>query len=79
MRTYLPNTDGSIFIDFFSLSFSNLDFFIDGLLRPITTQLFVTGYVLNVLNRNDFIVIPANGILYSLINSWTSVFCITFY
>ena len=50
-------------------SFSSLDFLTEGLLGPITSQLFITGYVLNVLiRRNDSMLIPGNGILFSLIN-----------
>lgn len=48
--------------------FSNIDLLFEGFLSPIISQLFITGYVLNGLVKNNTIAIPANGILYSAIN-----------
>ena len=49
--------------------FSGLDFLIEGLLSPIASQIFITGYILNVLTKNnDLLAVPGNGIIYSLIN-----------
>ena len=52
-----------------STNLSRLDFLIEGLLTPIASQIFITGYVLNVLTkRMNLLAIPGNGIIYSLIN-----------
>jgi len=48
--------------------FTNTDLLLEGFLNPIISQLFITGYVLNGLVKNNIIAIPANGILYSAIN-----------
>ena len=48
--------------------FSNIDLILGGFLSPIISQLFITGYVLNGLFKNNKIAIPANGVLYSAIN-----------
>jgi len=51
------------------INLSRLDFLIEGLLSPIASQLFITGYVLNTLiKRKNLAAIPGNGIIYSLIN-----------
>ena len=47
---------------------SSLDFIFGGLLNPIASQIFITGYVLTVLIRNSSMAIPGNGILFSIIN-----------
>ncbi len=49
-------------------NFSNLDLFLGGFLNPVMSQLFITGYVLNSLIKNNAMTIPGNGILYSSIN-----------
>ncbi len=52
-----------------STNLSRLDFLIEGLLSPIASQIFITGYILNVVTkRKDLLAIPGNGIIYSLIN-----------
>ncbi len=48
--------------------FSNIDLLFEGFLSPIISQLFITGYVLNGLVKNNKIAIPVNGVLYSVIN-----------
>ena len=48
--------------------FSNVDLILGGFLSPIISQLFITGYVLNGLVKNNVVAIPVNGILYSTIN-----------
>jgi len=48
--------------------FSSIDIILGGFLSPIISQLFITGYVLNGLVKNNKVAIPANGILYSTIN-----------
>ena len=48
--------------------FSNIDLILGGFLRPIISQIFITGYVLNGLVKNNKIAIPTNGVLYSAIN-----------
>ena len=48
--------------------FSNTDLILGGFLSPIISQLFITGYVLNGLVKNNKVAIPANGVLYSTIN-----------
>ena len=48
--------------------FSNTDLILGGFLSPIISQLFITGYVLNGLVKNNKAAIPANGVLYSTIN-----------
>ena len=48
--------------------FSNIDLLLGGFLSPIISQLFITGYVLNGLVKNNAVAIPGNGILYSTIN-----------
>ena len=48
--------------------FSNIDLILGGFLSPIISQLFITGYVLNGLVKNNKVAIPANGVLYSTIN-----------
>ena len=48
--------------------FSNTDLILGGVLSPIISQLFITGYVLNGLIKNNKAAIPANGVLYSTIN-----------
>tara|TARA_B100000686_G_scaffold167429_1_gene174865 strand:- start:154 stop:564 length:411 start_codon:yes stop_codon:yes gene_type:complete len=48
---------------------TRFDFLIEGLLNPISSQIFITGYILNFLTKkNDLVAIPGNGIIYSLIN-----------
>ena len=48
---------------------SELDFLIEGFLSPIASQIFITGYILNVLTKKkDLVAIPGNGIIYTLIN-----------
>ena len=51
-----------------SEGFSNIDLILGGFLSPIISQLFITGYVLNGLVKNNAVAIPGNGILYSTIN-----------
>ena len=48
--------------------FSNIDLILGGFLSPIISQLFITGYVLNGLVKNNKVAIPANAVLYSTIN-----------
>ena len=48
--------------------FYNIDLILGGFLSPIISQLFITGYVLNGLVKNNAVAIPGNGILYSTIN-----------
>ena len=48
--------------------FSITDLILGGFLSPIISQLFITGYVLNGLVKNNKAAIPANGVLYSTIN-----------
>jgi len=48
--------------------FSNTDLILGGFLSPIVNQLFITGYILNGLVKNNKAAIPANGVLYSTIN-----------
>jgi hypothetical protein len=48
--------------------FSNTDLLLEGFLSPIISQLFITGYVLNGLVKNNAVAIAANGVLYSAIN-----------
>ena len=48
--------------------FSSMDLLLGGLLSPAIGQLFITGFVLKILIKNDSLVIPGNGILYSLIH-----------
>ena len=48
--------------------FSNIDLILGVFLSPIISQLFITGYVLNGLIKNNAVAIPANGVLYSAIN-----------
>ena len=48
---------------------SRLDFLIKGLLSPIASQVFITGYILNALTkRKNLVAIPGNGVIYCLIN-----------
>ena len=47
--------------------FSNTDLLLEGFLSPIISQLFITGYVLNGLVKNNAVAIPVNGVLYSAI------------
>ena len=48
--------------------FSIIDLLFEGFLSPVISQLFITGYALNGLVKNNRIAIPANGVLYSAIN-----------
>ena len=48
--------------------FSIIDLLFEGFLSPIISQLFITGYALNGLVKNNQIAIPVNGVLYSAIN-----------
>ena len=48
--------------------FSITDLILGGFLSPIVNQLFITGYILNGLVKNNKAAIPANGVLYSTIN-----------
>ena len=47
--------------------FSYTDLLLEGFLSPIISQLFITGYVLNGLVKNNAVAIPVNGVLYSAI------------
>jgi len=48
--------------------FSNIDLLLGAVLSPIISQLFITGYVLNGLVKNNVVAIPGNGVLYTTIN-----------
>ena len=48
--------------------FSIIDLLFEGFLSPIISQLFITGYALKSLVKNNKIAIPVNGVLYSAIN-----------
>ena len=41
---------------------------IDGVLEPVISMIFITGYALNILAKKNEIAIPGNGILYSFMN-----------
>jgi len=49
-------------------NFSNIDILLAGFFNPVFSQLFITGYVLNSLIKNNAMTIPGNGILFSSIN-----------
>jgi len=49
--------------------FSNIDLILGGFLSPIISQLFITGYVLNGLVKNNKVAIPANAVLYRAISA----------
>ena len=43
-------------------------FIIQGVLKPVVTMVFITGYALNILIKKTELAIPGNGILYSSMN-----------
>ena len=43
-------------------------FLIEGIFKPAILMIFATGYALNILVKKKELAIPANGILYGLIN-----------
>ena len=43
-------------------------FIIQGVLKPVVTMVFITGYALNILIKKTELAIPGNGILYSSVN-----------
>ena len=43
-------------------------FLIEGIFKPTILMIFATGYALNILVKKKELAIPANGILYGLIN-----------
>ena len=47
---------------------SILYFLLEGVFKPTILLIFTTGYVLNTLVKKKELLIPANGILYALIN-----------
>ncbi len=49
-----------------SLSIINL--LMNGIINPVVSQIFITGYVLNILTKRNDLAIPGNGILYATIS-----------
>ena len=48
-----------------SPKFSILSLFLNGIIRPAIYQIFITGYMLNILTKRNDLAIPANGIIYA--------------
>ena len=51
-----------------SQSFSILSLFLNGIISPAINQIFITGYMLNILVKRNNLAISANGIIYSIMS-----------
>jgi hypothetical protein len=48
-----------------SPSFSIINLLLNGIITPAINQIFITGYMLNILIKRNVLSIPANGIIYT--------------
>jgi hypothetical protein len=48
-----------------SPNFSIISFLLSGIITPAINQIFITGYMLNILAKRNDLAIPANGIIYA--------------
>ena len=48
-----------------SPKFSILSLFLNGIISPAINQIFITGYMLNILTKRNDLAISANGIIYA--------------
>jgi hypothetical protein len=46
-------------------NFSIISILINGIITPAINQIFITGYMLNILTKRNDLAIPANGIIYA--------------
>jgi hypothetical protein len=51
-----------------SQKFSILNLFLNGIISPAINQIFITGYMLNILVKRNDLAISANGIIYSIMS-----------
>jgi hypothetical protein len=55
-----------------SPDFSILSLFFNGIISPAINQIFITGYMLNILTKKNDLAIPANGIIYTTMSfNWS--------
>ena len=48
-----------------SQNFSILSLFLNGIISPAINQIFITGYMLNIITKRNDLAISANGIIYA--------------
>ena len=66
LKTGLAENDlfsGAEFRESPNLSIINL--LLDGVINPVVSQIFITGYALNILTKRNDLAISANGIIYA--------------
>jgi hypothetical protein len=51
-----------------SPNYSILSFLLNGIINPVINQIFITGYMLNILVKRNDLAISANGIIYTIMS-----------
>ena len=77
LKTGLAENDlfsGAEFRESPNLSIINL--LLDGVINPVVSQIFITGYALNILTKKNDLAILGNGILYATINFNWGIGCL---
>ena len=77
LKTGLAENDlfsGAEFRESPNLSIINL--LLDGVINPVVSQIFITGYALNILTKRNDLAILGNGILYATMNFNWGVGCL---
>lgn len=59
-----------------SSNLSIIDLLLDGVLNPLISQIFITGYSLNILAKRNDLAISGNGILYATMNFNWGIGCL---
>jgi hypothetical protein len=77
LKTGLAENDlfsGAEFRESPNLSIINL--LLDGVINPVVSQIFITGYALNILTKRNDLAILGNGILYATMNFNWGIGCL---
>ena len=77
LKTGLAENDlfsGAEFRESPNLSIINL--LLDGVINPVVSQIFITGYALNILAKRNDLAISGNGILYATMNFNWGIGCL---
>jgi hypothetical protein len=57
-------------------NFSVISFLLNGIITPVINQIFITGYMLNILAKRNDLAISANGIIHSTISFNWGIGCL---
>ena len=77
LKTGLAENDlfsGAEFRESPNLSIINL--LLDGVINPVVSQIFITGYALNILAKRNDLAISGNGILYAMMSFNWGIGCL---